>query len=150
MNLIWIWVGFYLGEKISVLLMKCDPTQSHNKTFLRGNKCRRQNTHAARCVDSESVSSVCLPSLRPLHKREMKVTSKKRSVNEIVKTTSGPDHLLRGSASVLLRLCWDEADSLGLAGLLLARLSPPLRRRQINKTKIKLLLFLTNIIWLKI
>lgn len=46
---------------------------------------------------------------------------------------SGPDHLLRGSASMLLRLCWDEADSLGLAGLLLARLSPPLMGKQKKK-----------------
>lgn len=32
--------------------------------------------------------------------------------------------------SILLRLCWDEADSLGLAGLLFARLSPPLREKR--------------------
>ncbi len=37
---------------------------------------------------------------------------------------------------MLLRLCWDEADSLGLAGLLLARLSPALQRTE-NKQRYK-------------
>lgn len=32
--------------------------------------------------------------------------------------------------SILLRLCWDEADSLGLAGLLFARLSPLLKEKR--------------------
>lgn len=44
-----------------------------------------------------------------------------------------PEHLLRGSASLLLRLCWDEADSLGLAGLPFTRLSPALLRKSISE-----------------
>ena len=42
------------------------------------------------------------------------------------------DHVLRGSASVLLRLCCDDddEDSLGLAGLLFTRLSAPLNTQQ--------------------
>lgn len=49
------------------------------------------------------------------------------SVNSIVVWL---EDLLRGSVSILLRLCWDEADSLGLAGLLFARLSPPLKEKR--------------------
>lgn len=44
-----------------------------------------------------------------------------------------PEHLLRGSASLLLRLCWDEVDSLGLAGLPFTRLSPALLRKSISE-----------------
>ncbi|TNN73597.1 hypothetical protein EYF80_016192 [Liparis tanakae] len=35
---------------------------------------------------------------------------------------------------MLLRLCWDEVDSLGLSGLLFARLSPALRRKTSNRS----------------
>lgn len=49
--------GFSPGELVSVTFK-----------WLSGKNIEEQNTHAVQCVDSRSVSSVCLPSLHPLHR----------------------------------------------------------------------------------
>ncbi len=119
----------------------CDVTQSYScgnfysfMNLLEGKNVSGRNTHGARCVDSGSVSSVYPSSQHPLHNREKSEAFYFTDNIGMFKNICEQScyllcRSLRGSASTLLRLCCDEADSLGLAGLLLARLSPALRRK---------------------
>lgn len=96
----------------------------------------RRKTHAARCEGLTSASSASPASLHRLQRRKNPsrwAQSENAVVFSVFARSSQGGDAPRGSASRLLRLCWDDAGSLVLAGLFLARLSATLsshRHRQ--------------------